>query len=98
VGFHHHPRRPRHAALITVTAEPAASPDADRLKKGQRWFMTGLALVMFGLIFGGGLAMVFYFLNQRPAAIVCMLIGAAVMGAGIAFQVAGGKLLRSKAP
>lgn len=81
-----------------MTAEPAASADADRLKKGQRQFMTGLALVMFGLIFGGGLAMVFYFLNQRSAAIVCAIIGAGVMGAGIYLQAMGARLLRSKAP
>ena len=81
-----------------MTAEPAASADADRLKKGQRQFMTGLALVMFGLIFGGGLTMVFYFLNQRSGAIVCAIIGAGVMGAGIYLQAMGARLLRSKAP
>jgi len=58
--------------------------------------MTGLALVMFGLIFGGGLAMVFYFLNQRPGAIVCVAIGAAVVGVGVVLQVAGGRLLRKQ--
>ena len=70
--------------------------DDDRLKKGQRWFMAGLMMVMMGLIFGGGLAMVFYFLGQRPGAIVCVGIGAAVVAAGIALQVAGGRMLRKK--
>jgi len=60
--------------------------------------MTGLALVMFGLIFGGGLAMVFYFLNQRAGAIVCIGVGAAIVGTGIAFQVVGGRLLRKQSP
>ena len=81
-----------------MPAEPAAIPEADRQKKGQRWFMTGLALVMFGLIFGGGLAMVFYFLNQRPGAMICVTAGAIVVGAGVALQVAGGRLLRRKQP
>jgi Kef-type K+ transport system membrane component KefB len=81
-----------------MTAEPAAVADAERLKKGQRWFMTGLALVMFGLIFGGGLAMVFYFLNLRPGAMISVAAGAALVGVGIVFQVAGGRILRSKAP
>lgn len=58
--------------------------------------MTGLALVMFGMVFGGGLAMVFYFLNQRTGAIVCAVIGIAVMGAGIFLQASGAKILRSK--
>ena len=59
-----------------MPAEPAAAtPDADRLKRGQRQFMTGLALVMGGMVFGGGLAMVFYFLGQRPGAIVSAVIG-----------------------
>jgi Kef-type K+ transport system membrane component KefB len=79
-----------------MTAEPAAVADSERLKKGQRWFMTGLALVMFGLIFGGGLAMVFYFLNQRPGAMICVAAGAALVGVGIVFQIAGGRMLRKK--
>lgn len=77
-----------------MTAEPAA--ETERLKKGQRQFMTGLALVMFGMIFGGGLAMVFYFLNQRTGAIICAATGIAVMGAGIYLQAAAAKMLRSK--
>ncbi len=77
-----------------MTAEPAA--ETERLKKGQRQFMTGLALVMFGMIFGGGLAMVFYFLNQRTGAIICAATGVAVMGAGIVMQAAAAKALRSK--
>lgn len=58
--------------------------------------MTGLAMVMLAMVFGGGLAIVFYFLNLRPAAITCAVIGAAVMGAGIYMQAAAAKLLRSK--
>ena len=83
-----------------MTAEPAAAPpsDADRLKRGQRQFMTGLALVMLGMVFGGGLAMVFYFLNQRTGAIVCAAIGVGVMRAGIFMQASAAKLLRSKPP
>lgn len=77
-----------------MTAEPAA--ETERLKKGQRQFMTGLALVMFGMIFGGGLAMVFYFLNQRTGAIICAATGVAVMGAGIFMQAAAARALRSK--
>jgi hypothetical protein len=82
-----------------MTVEPAApeNADVDRLKKGQRQFMTGLAMVMLAMVFGGGLAIVFYFLNQRPAAIACAVIGAAVMGAGVYMQAAAAKLLRSKA-
>ena len=77
-----------------MTAESAA--ETERLKKGQRQFMTGLALVMLGMVFGGGLAMVFYFLNQRTGAIVCAATGIAVMCAGIYLQAAAAKLLRSK--
>jgi hypothetical protein len=64
--------------------------------KGQKLFMTGLGLVMGGLIFGGGLAMVFYFLGIRPAAIASGLIGASMALLGIWLQISGAKLLRSK--
>ena len=76
----------------------AADEQAQRMKKGQRQFMTGAGLVMFGMIFGGGLAMVFYFLNQRPAAIACVAAGGAAILVGIFMQAAGARLLRSKAP
>jgi uncharacterized membrane protein len=86
-----------------MTVEPAAaSPsqanmaEADRLKRGQTWFMTGLAMVMLGMVFGGGLAIVFYFLHQRTGAIVCAAAGVGVMAAGIYMQASGAKLLRSK--
>lgn len=83
-----------------MTVEPAAASqsEADRLKRGQTRFMTGLAMVMLGMVFGGGLAMVFYFLGQRTGAIICAAAGVAVMGAGIYMQASGAKLLRSKAP
>ncbi len=71
--------------------------EADRLKKGQTRFMTGLAMVMLGMVFGGGLALVFYFLGQRTGAIICAVVGVVVMGAGIYLQTSGAKLLRSKA-
>ena len=74
-----------------------ADAEADRLKRGQTRFMTGLAMVMLGMVFGGGLAMVFYFLNQRTGAIICAVVGVVVMGAGIYLQTSGAKLLRSKA-
>ncbi|MDP3494127.1 MAG: hypothetical protein Q8R82_13535 [Hyphomonadaceae bacterium] len=67
-------------------------------KRGQKLFMTGMALVMGGLIFGGGLAMVFYFLNIRPAAMAAGLFGVALAVAGIWLQVSGARLLRSKTP
>ena len=81
-----------------MTVEPAAAlqSDADRLKKGQTRFMTGLAMVMLGMVFGGGLAIVFYFLQQRTGAIICAVIGVGVMGAGIYLQTAAAKMLRSK--
>ncbi len=78
---------------MTSTPEPTAAQ-----KKGQKLFMTGMGLVMGGLIFGGGLAMVFYFLSIRPAAMAAGLIGVALAGAGIWLQLTGAKLLRSKAP
>lgn len=83
-----------------MTTEPAAASqvETDRLKKGQTRFMTGLAMVMLGMVFGGGLAMVFYFLNQRTGAIVCAIAGVAVMGAGIYLQMSGARMLRSKQP
>lgn len=83
-----------------MTPEPAAASqaEADRLKKGQTRFMTGLAMVMLGMVFGGWLAMVFYFLNQRTGAIVCAAAGIAVMGAGIFLQTSGARMLRSKQP
>ncbi len=64
-------------------------------KKGQTLFMTGLGLVMGGCVFGGGLAMVFYFLNLRPAAIVAGLLGGAMVIAGIWLQMSGARLLRT---
>ncbi len=60
--------------------------------------MTGLGFVMFGLIFGGGLAMVFYFLGQRTGAIVCVAAGGVAVLVGIVLQARAAKLLRSKAP
>jgi hypothetical protein len=82
-----------------MPAEPtAATPDADRLKRGQRQFMTGLALVMGGMVFGGGLAMVFYFLGQRPGAIVSAVIGVGAILLGILMQASAARLLRSKSP
>ena len=82
-----------------MPAEPAAATTAaDRLKKGQRQFMTGLALVMGGMVFGGGLAMVFYFLGQRPGAIVSAVIGIGAILLGVVMQASAAKILRSKAP
>ncbi len=60
--------------------------------------MTGMGLVMGGLIFGGGLAMVFYFLNVRMGAIASILIGLLAILAGIWLQASGVRLLRKKAP
>jgi len=65
-------------------------------KKGQTLFMTGMGLVMGGLIFGGGLAMVFYFLSIRMGAYVSILIGVVAILVGIWLQMRGAKLLRSK--
>lgn len=82
-----------------MPAEPAAAtPDADRLRRGQRQFMTGLALVMGGMVFGGGLAMVFYFLGQRPGAIVSAVIGVGAILLGILMQASAARILRSKSP
>jgi len=83
-----------------MPAEPtaAATQDADRLKRGQRQFMTGLALVMGGMVFGGGLAMVFYFLGQRPGAIVSAVIGIGAILLGVLMQASAAKILRSKSP
>ena len=69
-----------------MTAESAA--ESERLKKGQRQFMTGLALVMFGMIFGGGLAMVFYFLNQRTGATTVVVTHDLDLAFGIADRIA----------
>ena len=44
---------------MTVEPVAASQSEADRLKRGQTRFMTGLAMVMLGMVFGGGLAMVF---------------------------------------
>ncbi len=60
--------------------------------------MTGMGLVMGGLIFGGGLAMVFYFLNVRMGAIASILIGLLAILAGIWLQAKGARLLRKKTP
>lgn len=76
----------------------AADEQAERFKKGQRQFMIGAGLVMFGLIFGGGLAMVFYFLNVRPGAIASVAVGGVAIVVGIVMQSRGAKLVRSKAP
>ncbi len=65
-------------------------------KKGQTLFMTGMGLVMGGMIFGGGLAMVFYFLNVRIGAMVAIGLGVAAILAGIWLQAKGARLLRSK--
>ena len=83
---------------MTVEPVAASKPEADRLKKGQTRFMTGLAVVMLGMVFGGGLAMVFYFLGQRTGAVICAAAGVAVMGAGIYLQTTGARMLRSKTP
>jgi hypothetical protein len=77
---------------MTPTPELSAAQ-----KKGQKLFMTGMALVMGGLIFGGGLAMVFYFLGIRSAAMAAGLFGALLAVAGVWLQISGARLLRSKA-
>jgi len=69
---------------------------SDAQKKGQKLFMTGMGLVMGGLVFGGGLAMVFYFLGNRPAAMIAGLLAGLAIVAGIVVQFQGAKLLRSK--
>ena len=75
------------------------TPDlSEAQKKGQKLFMTGMGLVMGGLIFGGGLAMVFYFLNVRMGSYVSISIGVVAILAGIWLQMRGAKLLRSKTP
>lgn len=73
----------------------AAGGPSEQFKKGQRQFMIGAGLVMFGMIFGGGLAMVFYFLNQRTAGMFVGLGGAAVVLVGIFIQGAGAKAIKS---
>lgn len=72
----------------------AADEQAERFKKGQRKFMLGAGLVMFGMIFGGGLAMVFYFLGQRTPGMFTGLAGAAVVLAGIFIQGAGARAVK----
>ncbi|RYY99495.1 MAG: hypothetical protein EON61_18310 [Alphaproteobacteria bacterium] len=75
------------------------TPDlSDAQKKGQKLFMTGAGLVMGGLIMGGGLAMVFYFLSIRMGAMVSILFGVAAILVGIWLQMRGAKLLSSKSP
>ena len=75
------------------------TPDlSEAQKKGQKLFMTGMGLVMGGLIFGGGLAMVFYFLNVRMGSYVSISIGVVAILVGIWLQMRGAKLLRSKTP
>ena len=76
----------------------AADEKAEQFRKGQRQFMTGAALVMFGMIFGGGLAMVCYFLGQRTGAIVCVAAGGVAILAGIVIQARGARMIRSKTP
>ncbi len=68
---------------------------SDTQKKGQKLFMTGAGLVMAGLILGGGLAMVFYFLSIRMGAMVSILIGVVAILIGIWLQMRGAKLLRA---
>jgi hypothetical protein len=74
---------------------PTPELTADQ-RRGQTLFMTGMGLVMGGLIFGGGLAMVFYFLGVRMGAIASILIGLLAIVAGIWLQASGARLLRKK--
>jgi hypothetical protein len=75
------------------------TPDlSEAQKRGQKLFMIGMGLVMGGLIFGGGLAMVFYFLNVRMGSYVSISIGVVAILAGIWLQMRGAKLLRSRQP
>lgn len=75
------------------------TPDLSEVqKKGQKLFMTGAGLVMGGLIMGGGLAMVFYFLSIRMGAIVSILFGVVAIVIGIWLQMRGAKLLQTKTP
>lgn len=76
----------------------AADEQLERMKKGQRQFMIGAGLVIGGMIFGSGLAMVFYFLNMRLQGMFAGLLGAAVVLVGIVIQAQAAKLLKSKAP
>lgn len=74
----------------------AAEDNAQRMEQGRRKFMLGAGLTMFGMIFGGGLAMVFYFLNIRVGAMVAIGLGLLAICLGIWFQAQGAKLIRSK--
>ena len=76
----------------------AADDNAQRMEKGRRKFMLGAGLTMFGMIFGGGLAMVFYFLNIRLGAMVSIGAGLIAICIGIWFQAQGTKLIRNKSP
>ena len=72
----------------------AAGEQAERFKKGQRQFLIGAGLVMFGMIFGGGLAMVFYFMDLRLHGMIVGLLGAAVVLGGIFIQGAGARAVK----
>jgi len=65
-----------------------------RFRKAQRQFLLGVGLVMFGMIFGGGLAMVFYFLNLRLHGVIAGLCGAAFVLGGMFIQAAGAQAVR----
>lgn len=76
----------------------AADEKAEQFRKGQRQFMIGAGLVMFGMIFGGGLAMVFYFIGQKPGAIAAIAAGGVAILAGIVIQARGARMIRRKTP
>jgi hypothetical protein len=76
----------------------AADEKTEQFRKGQRQFMIGAALVMFGMIFGGGLAMVCYFMNLRTVGMFVGVGGAAVVLVGIFIQGAGARVIKGKSP
>lgn len=72
-------------------AEPSA---ADR--KAQGLAMAGIAMVMLGCTFGGGIAVVLHLVGARtPAGIVAIVSGVIVL-AGVVMQTIGFRRLRAK--
>jgi len=75
-----------------MTPPPAAS-EADR--KAQGLAMAGVAMVMLGCTFGGGVAVVLNLIGQKTAAGAVAIVAGIIVLAGVIMQSIGFKRLKA---
>lgn len=73
-----------------------ANEQAEQFSKWRRPLVIGAGVLMFGLIFGAGMATAFYILNEYPGWIGSVAAGVMIIASGILLRIAAHRLLRIK--